>query len=76
MTRQQRAFAINLGSNTLLDVARKTFQETIDDINEYTTALGRHFDLPLQVKYKIPTWISLESFSSVLIWKTITRHIL
>ena len=54
MTQQQRAFAINLGLNTLLDVARKTFQETVEDINEYTLALGRYLDLPLQVKYKTP----------------------
>lgn len=54
MTQQQRAFAINLGLNTLLDVARKTFQETIEDINEYTNALGKHFDIPFQVKFKAP----------------------
>ena len=54
MTQQQRAFAINLGLNTLLDVARKTFQETVEDINEYAMALGKYFDLPLQVKYKAP----------------------
>lgn len=54
MTQQQRAFAVNLGLNTLLDVARRTFGETVEDINEYASALAGHFDLPLQVKYKAP----------------------
>lgn len=41
MTQQQRAFAVKLGANTLLDVARRTFKETVSDIHEYASAISR-----------------------------------
>lgn len=53
-TQQQRAHAIKMSSNSLLEVARKTLKETIDDIYEYSNALATHFDLALQVKFRSP----------------------
>lgn len=41
MTQQQRAFAVKGAANTLLEVARRTFKETVSDIHEYASALSR-----------------------------------
>ena len=52
ITHTQRAFAIK--ATGLLEVARKTLEEGIDDVNEYAEALAAHLDLPLEVRFKAP----------------------
>lgn len=47
--RTQRCFAIRSGMNGLLDVARRTYTEIIDDIAALATQLSSKHDLPLKV---------------------------
>lgn len=54
LTQEQRAYAIRSGINPLMEVARRTFKECLDDIHEYAQALQQHYGLPLQVRWKPP----------------------
>jgi DNA mismatch repair protein MSH4 len=47
--RTQRCFAIRSGMNGLLDVARRTYTEIIDDIAALATHLSSKYNLPLKV---------------------------
>ncbi|KAL1494353.1 hypothetical protein ABEB36_009965 [Hypothenemus hampei] len=46
---QQRIWAIKPGINGLLDLARKTYSERIEDMREYTKKLAQKYDLPLSL---------------------------
>ncbi|KAF2474591.1 uncharacterized protein BDR25DRAFT_383924 [Lindgomyces ingoldianus] len=49
--RNQRTYAVRSGVNGLLDVARTTYKEAIEDAYQHSTELGLEYDLSLDLKY-------------------------
>ncbi|KAF9115307.1 hypothetical protein BGX27_008309 [Mortierella sp. AM989] len=49
--RNQRCFAVKAGCNGLLDVARQTYKETINDIFEAVNRYAEEYDLSLKVQF-------------------------
>jgi DNA mismatch repair protein MSH4 len=49
--RNQRCYAVKAGCNGLLDVARQTYTETIEDVNELVRNYADTFQLNLRVKF-------------------------
>ncbi|XP_014681092.1 PREDICTED: mutS protein homolog 4-like [Priapulus caudatus] len=49
--RTQKCFAVRPNINGLLDVARRTYTEIVDDIAESVKELAQQFDLPLRTAY-------------------------
>lgn len=45
----QRCFAVKPDINGLLDVARRTYSELIDDIQKIVEHLGESYDLPIRL---------------------------
>lgn len=45
----QRCFAIKLNINGLLDVARRTYSELIEDIQKIVEQLSETYDLPMRL---------------------------
>lgn len=48
----QRFFAVKSGSDSLLEVARRTLKETQNDIYEYVSAWSQQADLHIDIKYQ------------------------
>ena len=46
-----RSFAVKFGVNSFLDVARRTFKEGLEDIEELATAIGQHLKVIVQVTF-------------------------
>ena len=63
--RNQRAYAVKAGFNSLLDVARQTYKETTNDVYEYVAQLGERFDLGIKVVYSPNVGFHLTSTSDV-----------
>ncbi|KAF2266399.1 hypothetical protein CC78DRAFT_559437 [Lojkania enalia] len=49
--RNQRTYAVRSGVNGLLDVARTTYKEAIEDAYQHSTELSQEYDLTLELKY-------------------------
>ncbi|KAF2810331.1 DNA mismatch repair protein MutS [Mytilinidion resinicola] len=49
--RNQRTYAVKSGVNGLLDVARTTYKEAMEDAYQHSTELSEEYDLPLELKY-------------------------
>ncbi|KAL1956145.1 hypothetical protein VTO42DRAFT_7580 [Malbranchea cinnamomea] len=50
--RNQRIYAVKSGVNSLLDVARQTYQEANNDVVELASRLGDTYDLPLDLRFE------------------------
>ncbi|KAI1315559.1 MutS protein msh4 [Mortierella claussenii] len=51
--RNQRCFAVKAGCNGLLDVARQTYKETINDIFEAVNRYVEEYDVGLKVQFNV-----------------------
>ncbi|KAF9990044.1 MutS protein msh4 [Mortierella antarctica] len=51
--RNQRCFAVKAGCNGLLDVARQTYKETINDIFELVNRYVEEYDVKLKVQFNV-----------------------
>ncbi|KAE8739731.1 hypothetical protein FOCC_FOCC014775, partial [Frankliniella occidentalis] len=49
----QKCFAVKSGVNDLLDVARKTYSELINDIHDHVSSMGTTHSLPLKIDYSV-----------------------
>ncbi|KAF2499524.1 hypothetical protein BU16DRAFT_274531 [Lophium mytilinum] len=49
--RNQRTYAVKSGVNGLLDVARTTYKEAMEDAYQHSTELSEEYDIPLELKY-------------------------
>ncbi|KAF2185031.1 hypothetical protein K469DRAFT_577714 [Zopfia rhizophila CBS 207.26] len=49
--RNQRTYAVKSGVNGLLDVARTTYKEAMEDAYHHSTELNQEYNLPLDLKY-------------------------
>ncbi|XP_022081598.1 mutS protein homolog 4-like isoform X1 [Acanthaster planci] len=49
--RTQKCFAVKPNINGLLDVARRTYTEIVDDISDLISQLGEQYHLPLKTSY-------------------------
>ncbi|CAG8463257.1 4619_t:CDS:10 [Acaulospora morrowiae] len=49
--RNQRCYAVKAGFNGLLDVARQTYKETVNDIYELVDKYIEQYDIPLKVQF-------------------------
>ncbi|XP_034251645.1 mutS protein homolog 4-like isoform X2 [Thrips palmi] len=49
----QKCFAVKSGINDLMDVARKTYCELINDMHENVIELGSTYSLPLKMNYSV-----------------------
>ncbi|KAF2744082.1 hypothetical protein M011DRAFT_489176 [Sporormia fimetaria CBS 119925] len=50
--RNQRTYAVKSGVNGLLDVARTTYKESMEDAYQHSTELSQEHDLQLELKYE------------------------
>ncbi|EEH35041.2 MutS [Paracoccidioides lutzii Pb01] len=50
--RNQRTYAVKAGINSLLDVARQTYQEANNDVVELASRLGDKYDLALDLRFE------------------------
>jgi DNA mismatch repair protein MSH4 len=49
--RHQECFALRAGLDGLLDVARKTFLQTVEDIHEKIAEYSDHYKIPIKVVF-------------------------
>ncbi|GBC10105.1 hypothetical protein RclHR1_09340004 [Rhizophagus clarus] len=49
--RNQRCYAVKAGFNGLLDVARQTYKETVDDLNEMIDQYREQYQLPIKTQF-------------------------
>ena len=49
--RHQECFAIRAGRHGLLDVARKTFLQTVEDIYKLAESYSQEFDIPIKIAH-------------------------
>ncbi|KAF2280678.1 uncharacterized protein EI97DRAFT_367992 [Westerdykella ornata] len=50
--RNQRTYAVKSGVNGLLDVARTTYKEAMEDAYQHSNELSQEYDLQLELKYE------------------------
>ena len=50
--RNQRTYAVKAGINGLLDVARRTYQESNNDVIKYVSDLGTSHEITIDLKYE------------------------
>lgn len=50
--RNQRTYAVRSGVNGLLDVARTTYKEAMEDAYQHSTELSQEYDIQLDLKYE------------------------
>ena len=62
--RTQKCFAVKPNINGLLDVARRTYTETVDDIAELIKQLGSQYNLPLKTGYNSTRGFFVQMHSS------------
>ncbi|CAG8585192.1 6352_t:CDS:10 [Rhizophagus irregularis] len=49
--RNQRCYAVRAGFNGLLDVARQTYKETVDDLNEMIDQYREQYQIPIKTQF-------------------------
>ncbi|RGB41068.1 muts protein 4, partial [Rhizophagus diaphanus] len=49
--RNQRCYAVRAGFNGLLDVARQTYKETVDDLNEMIDQYCEQYQIPIKTQF-------------------------
>ncbi|CAG8611279.1 2676_t:CDS:10 [Ambispora gerdemannii] len=59
--RNQRCYAVKAGFNGLLDVARQTYKETINDIYELVNGYTEQYKVPLKIQFNPATGFHLST---------------
>ncbi|CAG8564813.1 6493_t:CDS:10, partial [Scutellospora calospora] len=59
--RNQRCYAVKAGFNGLLDVARQTYKETVNDIYEKVEQYNKQYDIPLKIQFSPTTGFYLST---------------
>ncbi|CAG8475627.1 9924_t:CDS:10 [Ambispora leptoticha] len=59
--RNQRCYAVKAGFNGLLDVARQTYKETINDIYEIVNGYTEQYKIPLKIQFSPATGFRLST---------------
>ncbi|KAH8204380.1 hypothetical protein TruAng_001431 [Truncatella angustata] len=49
--RHQRTYAVKTGVHGMLDVARQTYKEGVDDVHEHVESINGEFEMTFEVKY-------------------------
>ncbi|RHZ86046.1 hypothetical protein Glove_55g65 [Diversispora epigaea] len=64
--RNQRCYAVKAGFNGLLDVARQTYKETVNDIYEIVENYNNQYEIPLKIQFSPSTGFYLSTSTDVL----------